>query len=351
MAQEKDMVTDSPTVKLPQPGCVRVGPVDAVIQLVDQFSDESLQQVLVQLGLEPGLFEDPNNSISFGDLGKLMNRCATLTGLPDFGLGVGQRAGLHSIGAIGELARYATDVEAALNSMIMHVPLNDRGAVPTLTSQNGIARLGIAVYVPVNEGSKHIYCAALAILYNLLHSLCGEMWAASEIRFSHSQPDHCRSYQSFFRSYLVFNTEENCIVFPDRFLRQSLPESDIEKHRELMRGMANIHDNLDIDFLERVRFVLCPMIISKRCTSGELARRLSLHPRTMNRRLRDRGTSYRKTVGKIRFDIAKQLLRDTDITTIRISTTLGYADPSVFTNAFRRWSGMPPSEWRKQHKN
>jgi AraC-like DNA-binding protein len=77
---------------------------------------------------------------------------------------------------------------------------------------------------------------------------------------------------------------------------------------------------------------------------------LSLHPRTLNRRLEDCGTTLRHIIGEIRYEIAKQLLADSNMSVIAISTLLGYADASVFTRAFRRWSGMTPTAWRMQNR-
>lgn len=106
---------------------------------------------------------------------------------------------------------------------------------------------------------------------------------------------------------------------------------------------------MGIDFQEQVYSILRPLIVSQTCSSEHLASMLSLHPRTLNRRLEEQGTSYREIVGNLRYEVAKQFLLDSNMPLIKISTMLGYADASVFTRAFRRWSGITPSAWREQN--
>ena len=77
-----------------------------------------------------------------------------------------------------------------------------------------------------------------------------------------------------------------------------------------------------------------------------VASELSMHPRTLNRRLHAEGKSFRELINEARFDVARQLLAGTRMDVADIALALGYADPSGFTHAFQRWSGVAPSEWR-----
>lgn len=79
-----------------------------------------------------------------------------------------------------------------------------------------------------------------------------------------------------------------------------------------------------------------------------MASELSMHPRTLNRRLQAEGNSFRDLMNEARFEVARQLLAGTRMDITEIAFSLGYADPSSFTHAFQRWSGAAPSEWRNQ---
>ena len=58
------------------------------------------------------------------------------------------------------------------------------------------------------------------------------------------------------------------------------------------------------------------------------------------------GMGYRAVANEIRFEIARQLLQDTEVSLGQIAAALCYSEASAFTRAFRGWSGLTPSAWR-----
>ena len=71
-----------------------------------------------------------------------------------------------------------------------------------------------------------------------------------------------------------------------------------------------------------------------------------MHSRTLHRRLAASGTNFRTLVDECRYEMARQMLKDTDADVGHIASMLDYADTSAFARAFRRWSGTTPSRWR-----
>ncbi len=69
--------------------------------------------------------------------------------------------------------------------------------------------------------------------------------------------------------------------------------------------------------------------------------------RTLSRRLKSEGASFNDILNGVRFEVAAQLLAETEIPLAQIAAALDYAEPSAFTHAFRRWSGSSPAEWRR----
>lgn len=336
--------------KVPEAGSVRTGPLSSIPALLDRYADEPAEDILAQCGLELALFNDPENSISFDRAGRLLEMCADRTGIQHFGLLVGQQVDLAALGNLGKLALYAPNVGSALYSMIVHLCMNDRGGVATLSVNKGQAKLGYAIYVPTQQGPRHIYSLSIANICNLMRSLCGRDWTPTEVLFSNTRPEDIKPYKDFFRAPLEFQAGEDALLFPEYWLHQPLPDADKQQHDIIVNEMNRIEINIGNDLIEEMRSIIRPLVVSNSCKLDKVARILSMHPRTLNRRLKDHGTSYRELVGNIRYEIAQQLLADKDMPIINISNTLGYADASEFTRAFRRWSGVKPSDWRMQSK-
>lgn len=83
-------------------------------------------------------------------------------------------------------------------------------------------------------------------------------------------------------------------------------------------------------------------------SAGEAARRLALSERTLHRRLAEEGTRFSAMVDEARYRRARELLADRRMTIETIAFTVGFAEPSSFSRAFKRWSGMGALEYRRQ---
>ncbi|WP_211352379.1 AraC family transcriptional regulator [Nocardioides albertanoniae] len=82
--------------------------------------------------------------------------------------------------------------------------------------------------------------------------------------------------------------------------------------------------------------------------ADEIAATLNLSPRTFQRRLADEGTSFRALLGEVREQLAEVLLETGDLPVAEVARLLGYVEVSSFSQAFRRWKGIGPREWRKR---
>lgn len=83
-------------------------------------------------------------------------------------------------------------------------------------------------------------------------------------------------------------------------------------------------------------------------SAGEAARRLALSERTLHRRLAEEGTRFSTVIDDARYRRARELLADRRKTIETIAFDVGFAEPSSFSRAFKRWSGMAALEFRKQ---
>ena len=100
---------------------------------------------------------------------------------------------------------------------------------------------------------------------------------------------------------------------------------------------------------DELRRQLCKELLKQRCSATTVARRLSIHRRTLNRRLRSEGTGFRAIADEMRSAFAGHMLANTELPPAHIAAALDFSEPAAFTHAFRRWSGgVPPSVWRAQ---
>ena len=326
-------------------GTLRIGPLIPLPRVLREIAVDPID-VMREAGIDPALFEDPENTISFATMGRLLSLCVARSGCPHFGLLVGRQGGISSLGIVGLLSQHLPDVRTALRNIILHLHLHDRGAVPTLEVQNETAMLGYAIYQKNVASTDQIYDGALAIAFNFMKTLCGPGWLPSEVRFCHAEPVDREPYRRFFKAPLRFDAEQTALLFPATWLDQAVHGADPQLRRILEAETQALKVLDDGDFVSQLRRVLQGLVVAGRPSVDQAALCLAIHRRTLNRRLNARGITFKQLLDETRFEIAQQLLRDTRMPVVDIAVALNYADTSAFTRAFRRWSGATPAAWR-----
>ena len=329
----------------PEHATARIGATMAIPEVLRSLGVDPAE-VLNEIGADPNLFDDPENRISYAARGRLFSRCVARTGCMHFGLLIGQRTDLQGFGLIGLLARCCPDVGAALRSFVRFFHLHVRGAVVMLATDGERAIFSYGIYQSKTESLDQLGDGAVAIMLNIMRSLCGPDWKPDLVMLAHRKPEDIEPYRRCFDAPLYFNAEQNALVFPARWLSRSLPESDPELRRLLQEQIDDLESRHGDDLPEQVRGVLRTALLTGQGSADKVAALFSMHSRTLNRRLNAFGTSFQGLVDECRHEVARQLLGFSDLSVAQIADALDYADPSAFTRAFRRWSGTTPARWR-----
>ncbi len=102
------------------------------------------------------------------------------------------------------------------------------------------------------------------------------------------------------------------------------------------------------DFDRRVRQIVAAMLVDGSPRVHRVAGSVRTSARTLQRRLQGAGLTYAGVVQQVRFEVASQMLRDPARKIGDVARTLGYSDPSHFTRAFQRWTGLTPRDFRRR---
>ena len=156
--------------------------------------------VIREAGLDPRLFDDAMSVIPFAALGRLYTLCVARTGCPHFGLLVGRRASILSLGLVGRLMRHSHTVGEAVRALVSNLSTQDRVVVPALTSRDGTALLTFATYQAESRSGTQILDAALGVTVNILRTLCGSGWRPEEVLLPRAAPADQALYRHHFRA-------------------------------------------------------------------------------------------------------------------------------------------------------
>ena len=161
-------------VSVPYGSC-RVGPLCVIPDVLAEFGCDAVT-VLSRAGLGPGILDHPEHSIDYTEAGRLLEICVTATGCVHFGLLIGQRCSLASLGLVGSVARTAADVATALRAIVRYQPVFDRGSTLALRTDGREATFAYGILAPAMLGADQAHALSLTIAFNTLKELCGGCW-------------------------------------------------------------------------------------------------------------------------------------------------------------------------------
>jgi len=327
-------------------GVIRVGGFLALLDVVRDCGIEP-RSFIRRAGMNPAVFDDPENVIPYQDLCRLVHRAVEATRCEHLGLMVGARSTIASLGLVGLFTQVHADVGTALRALVRYLHLHDRGAGLSLTASADRACVSYVVRSPA-EGADVVSDGAAATIVNVVRALAGPGWRATEVLLPRAPPADSQPYTAFFRAPVRFERAIAGVVFPARCLDAPVRTANAAYQRALERLVGVPDDGGSGEALQVcVDRAIRTLILTGRPTIDTVAAACGLTTRTLSRRLAGEGTSFRKRLEHTRFALARHLLAGSDQSVECIALSLGYAEPAAFMHAFRRWSGTPPARFRR----
>jgi AraC-like DNA-binding protein len=165
--------------------------------------------------------------------------------------------------------------------------------------------------------------------------------------FSRAQPADLLPYRHSFGVKLRFNAGQTAVQLPRSLLDRPVAGSDRSRRKKIEKRILALARSEELDTVTRLRRTLRIALLHRRVDAREIAAQLGMSRRTLHRRLLAHGLRFQGVLDETRAEFARQLLANTRLGIGEIAAIIGYAEPSVFTRSFTRWTGVSPSEWRR----
>lgn len=262
------------------------------------------------------------------------------------GLTVGQRLAVNTHGILGFAAMNSSSIRQVVELVSEFIPL--RTDLITIAGEVHNDRYHIVFLEKRELGDirRSVMEAIVLAIKNILDFIA----MGEKLNLAIALPYAEHHYADFLRA--TFNTP---VDFGQDWVGISLPVEVVDRPLK----MAN-----NTSFREAIK--ICQQELEQREIQGSLAaqiqqlllsgnqqfpslevtaKRFYMTPRTLHRRLQEEGTSYKLLVEDVRHRMAIQHLKNGDLTIQKIAYALGYSEVANFRRAFKRWQGMPPSEY------
>lgn len=280
----------------------------------------------------------------------LLEELHTLNPREDLGLAIGQCVEPRHAGVLGYLSMYSSSLGQALMRFHRFQPLL-HNLVPTHFRVEGQAVvLGWSTERRSTPLSDDVVGSSLRRFAQLLTGR--DDLRPSLIKSPNPVPHNPNMHSRFYGCPVEFNSPVNEIHFEAHTMSLPLNTQDaylstlLERQAEALLQALPKQDPL----LTEVQREIVAVMRDGAPEMRQVALGLGMAERSLYRALQARGVRFQELLNSVRFELAKDYLQDSALSLPEIALLLGFADQSVFTRAFRQWSGEPPLRWRKAHQ-
>jgi AraC-like DNA-binding protein len=335
------------SLEVPMAAMVRVQAVRGYRELVAELGGDPVRLLRVAR-IKSTAFDQPASLVSFGAVIRLLERSARDLACPDFGLRLAERQDIGILGPLAVAMRYSATVGEAMRCASKYIYVYNAAIGFSVRVEQGDDEALFAFEILSEHGfhSAQMIEHGVGITCRIVSMLSAGRTHPNRVWLPHPAAASRATYRRHLGAPVEFNAPLAALAIDRRDLDLPLGE-----HNEELRALAV--DYLDVQFPARetsfpvqVRNVIERLLGTGACGYADVADALSTHPRTLQRRLREEGTTFEDIKDEARRDLARRYLAHRDVPLAQVTALLDYREQSALSRSCQRWFQTTPRALR-----
>ena len=191
---------------------------------------------------------------------------------------------------------------------------------------------------------------AMAMWHRFCAWLTGRTLALQEVHFQGAEPTRGH-FDALFGCPVSYGQQQTAIIFDAQYLQRSLVHTEHSLKTFLKTApfqlMVMPTRATDSSLVSQVRAMIGHDFSQGFPVFEQIARQLNMSVPTLRRHLKREGATFQELKDESRRDAAVAYLNRPDLSINAVAALMGFTDPSAFHRSFKRWTGMPPGEYRR----
>jgi AraC-like DNA-binding protein len=305
----------------------------------------AIEALSAQSGITPGMIADNEARIPPAQLASAWSALVQISGDPQIALRIAAATPAGAFGTVEYICRSAPTLGAALKQWSRYLSILNSSVLVGLVDERELIHVRVFEERAPCATPMHELC--FAILGAEARRLSAGAARPISVDFTHRAPADVAAYVRWFDAPVHFGRPINQISFSKSAMETQLITADAN----LSALLRNYADSLPLNdqlgpMTAQVRRLLVAGLRDDAAGVDEIAQKLALSPRSLQRRLKEEGASFQSVRDEVSREMAGRYLEDKSLTISEISFMLGFSEPSAFFRAFKRWTGLTPHESR-----
>ncbi|WP_231568290.1 AraC family transcriptional regulator [Novosphingobium malaysiense] len=291
-------------------------------------------------------FADGQGTLTYRQTIRLLEVAARALECPDLGMRLASlQSGGSIFGPLGRVMRNSRLFGEAVTFACKHSNAHSRAARVWLRRLPDSGHVFTGHELLLDDIANRAQAIELVLLLGHLEAqeMTGGYARARRVHFRHEPISPPALYRHYFGCEVRFGEPVDGLVFSEQDFACPILQQSSQVHNDMVAFIERHYPSERLPVRAEVRGLVLRRLELGDCSSGEVARAMNLHNRTLRRRLRQEGCSFQDVKDEVRRDLALYYLQRTRIGFRDISEKLGFAEQSIFSRSCRRWFGQSPT--------
>jgi AraC-like DNA-binding protein len=300
------------------------------------------KKICADLNLEPTDLNNSDTSIPYELGAKVWSVVIKHTKDPLLALHLGEEVSPTILGMVGYLMQSSKNLHESFHIVIKYWDLISTMSKLSMHEHEGLVLINIETasvwrhQYPVDARQSSEFALSGAI--KLFKMLSGKKITPVRVEFAYSSRS-VAEYERIFQTAIHFGGKSNTLTFR----KSDLLIPIISYDKSLIEFFARTLDqkiqslNGRESFSAKVKQLLINDFKGQSASIEIAASKLNLTPRSLQRKLKDDGTSYRDIVNDLKKELAQTIMKRSDFRVGEVAEILGYSDSSAFRKAYKKW--------------
>ena len=328
------------------------------LEVMQQLGTDPLP-LLKKYGIQLAQLQDDNAWISHTAMVQLLEESAQQTNCADLGLRISQYQDIDILGVLGLILQSASTLREVLkycsDLLFLH------GSAPRLYCNEHVTsdlfedshdlveiifdiQLHDATHILSKRQSMDL---GLAVCHRVMSYLSGDHYQLLKVTLPHTPIAPLNVYKWFFHAEVMIDQQHAALYFHKDMLNITLDSIDHGLREIVDSYLERSFRSHQGSFSDRVRHAIRIHLSGPKANKTDISNMLAMHPRSLQRKLDEEGTSFEQIRDKLRQQLLLQYLADSKASMSQIASVLGFSEQSAVSRACKNWFGVTPRQLKK----